>query len=270
MVRNKPTGCNHGCDDMNKTDIAWAEHTWNCVTGCRHTCAFGCYARPIAKRLSPKPTGCSGALSTDDEHGALHEVFAKQPSDRSYPFGFEPTMNWHRLTEPMKRKKPTRIFVSSMGDLFGAWVPDDWIDAVRGQAVFAPQHTFIYLTKNPMRYRAVGQFRHNEWIGSTVTEAGQVGWNLFALGKVDAGMRFLSVEPMLDAVRLPADAGDVLDWCIIGPLSLGGGEYKRPPAEWVEDLIADCRREGVAVFVKPHTGVHEDIVEVPKAVGDLV
>lgn len=69
-----------------------------------------------------------------------------------YPKGFAPTYHAYTMDYPEKRKTPARIFVSSMGDLFGEWVPDIWIEDVFAACKRAPQHTYLFLTKNPQRY----------------------------------------------------------------------------------------------------------------------
>jgi len=84
---------------MNRTRIEWCDFTWNPVTGCYHGCDY-CYARRIAHRFFPKTVG------------------------------FNPYFWRDRLREPLALKKPARIFVCSMADLFGDWVPREWIEAV--------------------------------------------------------------------------------------------------------------------------------------------
>ena len=129
-----------------KTKIDWADATWNPVTGCLHGCEY-CYARRIARRF--------GDISCDD--GQLH-VQAKNVNSYEdavhsgpYPFGFSPTFHRNILSDPKHWKKPRTIFVCSMADLFGEWVPDEWIRAVFEACEAAPQHRYIFLTKNPAR-----------------------------------------------------------------------------------------------------------------------
>ena len=81
---------------MNKTKIEWTDYTWNSITGCEYNC-FYCYARRIAMRFNGH---------------------------------FKPTFHPDRITQPHKLKKPSKIFVCSMVDLFGDWIPDLWIEAV--------------------------------------------------------------------------------------------------------------------------------------------
>ena len=126
--------------NLHKTAIEWATHTWNPVTGCRHGCEY-CYARRFTARFAPHacerpdpapleflPKG-TGIYVADtparllDEHGAYLR-------STPYPKGFAPTFHTYTLGYPEKCLTPARIFVSSMGDLFGEWVPDAWISEV--------------------------------------------------------------------------------------------------------------------------------------------
>jgi len=116
-----------------KNGIDWCDYTWSPVTGCLHGC-FYCYARRLARRLG---TGGYSAKPTVARPG---EVF---------PAGFSPTFYPHRLSEPARIKKPSRIFAVSAGDLFGEWVPGEWIRAVLAVARQCSRHTFILLTKTP-------------------------------------------------------------------------------------------------------------------------
>lgn len=160
-----------------KTKIDWADSTWNPVTGCFHGCPY-CYARNMAKRFG----GCDGQSTfgaysaqshfhrvnpySDVEH-AMFEVSADRPpvnvtfnpktqkqrvTVAPYPFGFRPTLRRDRLDQPKKWKEPRNIFVCSMADLFGDWVPAEWICEIFKAAREAPQHRYLFLTKNPGRY----------------------------------------------------------------------------------------------------------------------
>ena len=109
--------------------IGWCDYTWNPVTGCRHGCTFG-----------PKKTPCYAAVIARRLHGTA-----------AFPQGFEPAFHHGRLNQPAKVKVGARVFVCSMADLWGAWVPDAWIEAVLGACRAATQHTFLTVTKAPAR-----------------------------------------------------------------------------------------------------------------------
>jgi len=180
---------------MNRTKIEWATHTWNPVTGCLHGCQY-CYARRIASRFA---TGNGGG-----------EPFVyNNPDAGPFPAKFDPTFHRYRLDEPANLKKPARIFVVSMGDLFGDWVPDDWIIEVLWACREAPQHKYLFLTKNPGRYAELAYkgllpVDDNFWYGQTCTKG-----VVKALG--GSYHQFLSAEPLQGFV----DAYG-FEWIIIG------------------------------------------------------
>ena len=115
-----------------KTKIDWCDTTWNPVTGCLHGCEY-CYARRIVERF--------GGLAPDNE---CHELEERNRDTRGkadpYPFGFAPTLHRYRLNQPKEWTEPRTIFVCSMADLFGDWVPLDWIQQVFAACREAPQH----------------------------------------------------------------------------------------------------------------------------------
>lgn len=149
-----------------KTKIDWCDASWNPVTGCLHGCEY-CYARGIAKRFS-----CEG--QTLDAPAELQRVWLKDggadlrqkgchvlrypvrllDSGRvcPYPFAFAPTLHRYKLDEPQKWTRPRTIFVCSMADLFGEWVPMDWKIETLLACREAPQHRYLFLTKNPTGY----------------------------------------------------------------------------------------------------------------------
>jgi len=209
---------------MNRTKIEWTDYTWNPVTGCLHGCPY-CYARRIAAR------------------------FGKTLEEREY----KPTFHPDRLDEPLAVKKPSKIFVCSMADLLGGWVPDSWIRDVIMATRFASQHTFQFLTKNPRRY---DRFRWppNVWLGATVVNQAAMPLVPFCN---DYHIRFLSVEPMLGPVRLEWFPS----WIIIGAQT--GPGSKPPERQWVEDLTEQARAYGIPVFHKPNLGPGFNLREFP-------
>ena len=104
---------------MNKTKIDWATMSWNPVTGCRHGCPY-CYARRTATRFN------AGLEDPAPLAGGLH-VLPEKIKAAPYPYGFEPTLHRYRLGQPQNTKEPQTVFVCSMADLFGRWVPTSWI-----------------------------------------------------------------------------------------------------------------------------------------------
>ena len=130
---------------MNKTKIEYADYTWNPVTGCLHECEY-CYARKQAKRFSS---------IVGIPNGKIHDLPINFTYKCKYPYGFDPTFHRYRLDEPSQVKTPSTIFVCSMADLFGEWVPDEWIQKIFEACADAPQHRYLFLTKNPKRYRFI-------------------------------------------------------------------------------------------------------------------
>ena len=222
---------------MNKTKIDWCDSTWNPVTGCLHGCEY-CYARGIANRF-----GCH-ATSGDKVSVVIHpwedsETGRKLP----YPYDFSPTLHKYRLNE-YEGKKGRNIFVCSMADLFGKWVPDSWIEEVFKACEKAPQHNYLFLTKNPKRYEELGEKgmlpdSPNMWFGFSQTET--INKSLY----IPAGNIFVSVEPILKETR-PC----LTDWVIVGAETGRRKDKVIPKREWIEQIVEDCRKYGIPIFMK--------------------
>ena len=255
-----------------KTKIDWADATWNPVTGCLHGCEY-CYARRIARRF--------GDISCDD--GQLHVQAKKVKSYEDavhsgpYPFGFSPTFHRNILSDPKHWKKPRTIFVCSMADLFGEWVPDEWIREVFEACEAAPQHRFLFLTKNPGRYchlerAGIMPKGDNFWFGATFDHSNWPGHDgphkipgrptTFALhGKMvhDAGdfyypaypekNRFVSFEPLL--YDIGAHIGSTgAQWHIIGAETGNRKGKVATQREWVEHIVEYSDKNHIPVFMK--------------------
>lgn len=229
---------------MDNTRIDWADMTWNPVTGCRHGCPY-CYAERTAKRFG-RLDGAGGLYVLDRpmKEARLDGKYVAAP----YPFSFSPTFHRYRLDQPARKTRPRNIFVCSMADLFGAWVPTKWIIEVLEACLAAPQHNYLFLTKNPQRYVQLDEMAllprvDNFWYGTTTTEAGQ-SYFISEYHKT-----FTSVEPMTGP--LFAQAGGILvDWVIVGAETGHRKEKAVPEKAWVEDLLSACREEGVPLFMK--------------------
>lgn len=246
---------------MNKTKIEWCDMTWNPVTGCLHNCPY-CYARRIAERFgldfAPKldDPGMEGACKYDSAEGMdtmleLEKPYIKGGRIQPYPMAFLPTFHKYRLDEPARKTKPQKIFVCSMADLFGDWVPDEWIEEVFKICIIkAPHHKYLFLTKNPARYLQILKSQYplcdyqNMWFGFTHTE-GEL-WGLPAHMQIN---RFVSIEPLLGEVYpSPFFWEDGIDWVIIGQQT-GPGAVP-PKREWVESIVQQCKAAGTPVFMK--------------------
>ena len=249
---------------MNKTKIDWCDSTWNPVTGCLHGCEY-CYARRIAKRFGGANDGeidCEGeALWTfdGDETGGIHVLdtpynwysddgttVRKAP----YPFYFDPTLHRYRLDDYIG-KKGRNIFVCSMADLFGSWVPDSWIDEVFKACKKAPQHNYLFLTKNPKRYIELEKDRKlpwadNFWFGSSVTKLSDT-YTWFTEKKFHW---FLSVEPILEDLGPMAADAPKPEWVIVGAETGNRKNKVIPDRSWIENLVRECRKYGIPIFMK--------------------
>ena len=100
----------------------------------------------------------------------------------NYPFGFEPTFHKYRLDMPQKLKQSKNIFVGSMADIFGEWVPDEWIEEIFKACEKSPQHNYLFLTKNPKRYKELAEkellpLSDNYWYGTTTIAEGDPFFN---------------------------------------------------------------------------------------------
>ena len=242
---------------MNNTKIDWATRSWNPVTGCLHGCPY-CYARKIAERFGtlfkgPQPED-EGLTFLPDEPERFYELDepVRDASGKAEPFpaNFYPTLHRYRLGDPAKMKKPQRIFVGSMADLFGAWVPDAWIKAVFDACQKAPQHRYMFLTKNPARYLEmdrVALLPHGEnfWYGSSVPD--ETAQAMYP--KAEGINTFWSMEPLLGPVNLSKSEG-LPQWIILGAMTGPGSAQRQPKREWVEDIVREADISKIPVFMK--------------------
>ena len=230
---------------MNKTKIDWCDSTWSPVTGCLHECEY-CYARGIANRFGTK-NQCHSFYGGHPV-GKIHEleepaVVTKTGKKSPYPFNFEPTFHKYRLNE-YQNKKGRNIFVCSMADLFGDWVPDEWIEEVFNACENAPQHNYLFLTKNPYRYEILHQKgilrkRDNMWYGYSMPKNGCDYW-------YDSQYKtFESMEPLLEMVAVPHSK-----WTIIGAETGRRKNKVVPERKWIEHIVNKCREGNIPVFMK--------------------
>jgi len=210
---------------MNKTGIEYCDYTWNPATGCEHGCNY-CYARKIAERFK---------------------------GGKAFPNGFKPTFHPERLNDPAKMKAPQSIFVCSMADLFGEWVPAYWIWDTFEAMDSAPQHTYIMLTKNPKKMASFAPERgdqprgiqKNWWFGTSVTCREDTHRIDTLQNRIGGDNKFISFEPLL---------GDP------GPLDLTGikqvivGTQTNPtivpPSEAIRSVVLAAANASAKVFFK--------------------
>lgn len=247
-----------------KTKIDWCDSTWNPVTGCLHGCEY-CYARKIVERFGGAVTAVVGEDGYAEygytlcANGALHDLpnpifdYGKIGRTAPYPFCFDPTFHRYKLDEPARWKKPRTTFVCSMADLFGKWVPDEWIAEVFKACEAAPQHRYLFLTKNPARYielseKGILPDSDNMWFGSTATNPET---EFFFSGNHNT---FLSVEPILEPFHDSLGAGiqacEKTDWIIIGAETGNRKNKIIPKASWIIELVQSAEETDTPVFMK--------------------
>ena len=272
-----------------RTKIDWCDATWNPVTGCLHGCEY-CYARRIAERFRAREIydpecQCQrhlierGMLKGTRKPLELDYPWEQKNKDGSitnaaYPFGFDPTFHRYKLDEPQRWKKPRNIFVCSMADLFGEWVPDEWIAEVFRACEAAPQHRYLFLTKNPARLCKMASAykirRWNEkhegkphpqteeyaqtlslpshdnwWFGSTLDSKNArrfQGDNHFNT--------FTSIEPLREFMGVGLGSFGTDEWVIIGAETGNRKGRIAPKREWVENIVEAAQITGRKVFMK--------------------
>lgn len=224
---------------MNKTKIDWTDYSWNPISGCKHGCPY-CYARrEVARFAAGQPTG------------ETHVVESKKCGEGPYPYGFDPTFYRYKLNEAQRKTRGASVFVGSMSDIFGEWVPLCWIRDIFDACLAGPQHRYLFLTKNPNRYMQLEQLAllphgDNFWYGSSVTTAQAESFYCDHPGV----HTFASVEPILEPVHLPDDPGKCPEWVIIGAETGNRAGKVIPEKRWVEDLVRECADKNIPMFMK--------------------
>lgn len=210
---------------MSTSSIEWTNKTWNPVTGCTEVSpgCDHCYARVMANRLQAM--------------GQSH-----------YANGFEVTLHEDFLELPLTWKKPQRIFVNSMSDLFHKDIPDWYIAKVFETMRMAHWHTFQVLTKRPSRAALMAHklyWTPNIWLGTSIENNDYI-WRADKLRVIPAAIRFISAEPLLEELTDLSLVG--ISWLIAGAES---GHGARPMDEdWVRHLRDQCQSAGTAFFYK--------------------
>jgi protein gp37 len=212
--------------------IEWTEATWNPVTGCTKVSegCRNCYAAKMAKRL-------------------------KAMGNPRYTNEFNLTLHEDLIELPLQWKKPRRIFVNSMSDLFHKDVPTEFIQQVFSTMQEAHWHTFQILTKRSDRLLEIADhlpWPSNVWQGVSVENETVVN-RIDHLRNIPAQIKFLSVEPLIGPINNLNLEG--IHWVIVGGES---GPGARPmELEWVRDIRNTCIEQDVAFFFKQWGGVQK-------------
>ena len=234
--------------------INWTDATWNPCTGCAMVspgCA-NCYAIRNAKRMAGNPNA------------------AMQAAYRGLVTGAAGNLDWsgtvrtlpERLDEPLHWRKPRRVFVNSLSDLFHKDVPDEFIAQVFATMERACWHTFQVLTKRSSRLRALSAklpWPDNVWAGVSV-ESAEYAFRIDDLRATGAKVKFLSLEPLLG--HLPDLNLSGIDWVIVGGES--GPKARQMKVEWARDIRDQCVAAGVPFFFKQMGVFDENGVRVGK------
>jgi len=265
-------GAIEGCGDegMNKTGIEWCDDTDNPVTGCLNRelglCKIPCYASVISKRFA--------RWQINPSYDRLLDLNLLQDDLTKQQKAFQPAFHIERLLDFEKVMNPRTIFVCSMADLFGEWVPWEWQKAVFDAVMGAPWHTYIFLTKNPMgMLEAFKKYYHFElhdpcdmdvftaitWWGTTVNYNEDLYRidDLLELGKHNN--LFISFEPLLEDF-------DDLDLYGIKQVIIGAqtNPYKYPPESALNTVHQTARKEGCKIFYKDSIMQSGKILNAPR------
>lgn len=223
---------------MSETEIEWTDSTWNPVAGCSIMSAgcTNCYAMQMARRLE--------AMGVEKYAG-----LTRQSGGRAVWKG-SIIEDESALEIPLRWRKPRKIFVNSMSDLFHENVSTDFVRRVWKVMSCTPQHSYQILTKRPDRmaaFAADASFEKlgNVWLGTSV-ENSAVLHRVNALREIPATIRFISFEPLIGSVGNVELSG--IDWAIVGGES---GPRARPISEaWIDEIHDACRTSGTAFFFK--------------------
>lgn len=214
------------------SSIEWTEATWNPVTGCTKISegCRNCYALRMSKRL-------------------------KAMGNKRYKNGFKVTLHHDLIETPFSWKKPRRIFVNSMSDLFHKDVPLSFIKAVFTTMNLANWHQYQILTKRPERVLEIANelnWTPNIWMGVSVEDE-HVTHRIDLLRQIPAHIRFLSCEPLIGPLHNLNLTG--IHWVIVGGES---GPNARPMnPDWVRSIRDQCQQQNVAFFFKQWGGVQK-------------
>lgn len=224
---------------MKKSKIEWCDFTWDPVTGCQKECSF-CTGR---KRLSQFKGDIRFHLTDEriikDKGQGLFVItkpLSKNGSAVPAPTGFFPTLHPYRIPQVIHKIKPANILVCHSGDLFGDWIPTEWILNIFEAAKQAPWHNYMFITMNPHRYKDLldaGQLvrADNFWYGTRLSEKGDI---FTAVGY----HTFVYMDPLglfAERIEIPA-----IEWMVLG----GYGKLKR---RWIENLME--KRGNIPVYM---------------------
>lgn len=232
---------------MAETSIEWTDATWNPVAGCTIVSAgcTNCYAMRMAARLDAMRIG-------------KYRQLTRKSGSRSVWTG-RVFLDEAALDTPLRWRRPKKIFVNSMSDLFQEAVPAEFLRKIWQVMQKTPHHTYQILTKRPDRMRAVLSAENwgvlpNVWLGTSI-ENSQVLFRLDDLRHVPAAIRFVSFEPLIGSVASADLTG--IHWAIVGGES--GPRARQMDETWVREILALCEENATAFFFKQWGGRNKKV-----------
>lgn len=229
---------------MSDSSIEWTNATWNPVAGCSIISAgcTNCYAMRFAARLE--------AMGVEKYAGLTRKSGGRAKwtgTVRTDPGALDAPLHW---------RKPKKIFVNSMSDLFHEGVPEAFIRRVWKTMSRCHWHQFQILTKRPERMQKVladgYQVLNNVWLGTSVEDSAVIN-RIDALRDTPAHVRFVSFEPLIGSVGNADLMG--IDWAIVGGESGPGSRHMDPV--WVDEVKELCERSDTAFFFKQWGGTNK-------------
>ena len=215
---------------LTRTGIEYLDFLWQIATGCTNW---------------RNPDICGGGGS---EFSCWAKGLIEGRLKRFYPQGFEPTFYSERINDPVSRRNPSVVGVGFMGDLFCGSFPVEQVQEILGVVRETSRHTYVFLTKSPWELMSYNPWPSNAWVGASVTNAKQYAVAIACLALVQARVKFLSFEPLLEAMPIaPPYMLDDIHWIIEGAATKPS---RLPEKVWVTQLIQAANRADVPVFIK--------------------
>lgn len=218
-----------------KSSVEYLDYIWGFYRGCKYQLSGVCLS---------------------EENCSEEEITERS---RRYHPDIEPVLFPEAFPSPLHLREPSRIGMSFMGDLFGDWINPEsavfsWDTPSLKSAVFkiineCPQHIFVFISRNPSNLERWSPFPENCWVGMSATDYAEARWAARGLRKIEAGVRFLSFEPLLaPAAPLPSTlVVSGITWVTVGAQT---NPYQAPDIGWVEEIVEVCDTANVPVFLK--------------------
>ena len=255
---------------MNRSGIEWCDHTFNPITGCLTGCPY-CYARSMVRRFSGDPRTNKQHKDKytkkinryDTASGTkkatlylLDEPFMGEDGNKIiYPFGFDITLHKYRENELDGLKSGCKVFVGAMTDIFGPWIPDEWIVKIFEICEDHPNNQYIFLTKWPTRYvelKVMGLLPNhpNFWYGTSITKPED---QFFSTDEFNC---WVSMEPLEEEFFFDQDEKETeegfkyIKWIVTGAETGNRRGKVKPDLLWIEEIRDMADRQGIPLFMK--------------------